>query len=380
MMTADDKMTIDEVYRYLRKMRPAYEQADQTEKGRMLDDMERVTGHHRKSLIRLLHGPLERHPRRQQRGRTYKVELTAQLARHGEVELTPSLKTQLATVGLTTVRERLRQFRRDQPQLPRRVPQSPNPFLQDIPMCRLPWNITTPGYFEVDLVHHCGSSSHGEYVHTLQMIDVASGWSERVALLGRSYRVVEDGLRRILARLPFPILGLHPDNGSEFFNHHLARFWAAYPHIEISRSRPYHKNDNRFVEQKNRSLVRYYLGDLRLDTVAQTQALERLYQPLWLFNNCFQPSLRLCSKETLPATDDHPGRIRRRHSALTPWQRISAAAVLAPELHDLLQLRIACTNPRTLHQQIQDLLAALFRLPPKASEIPENVFETLSDS
>lgn len=405
-MTTDDQMTIDEVYKYLRKMRPAYEQATQTQKGRMLDDMERVTGRHRKSLIRLLGGSLERHPRQRQRGRTYQadfdaalrciyesygricaerlhpklLELAAQLARHGEVDLTESLKAQLDTVGLTTVRQRLLQFRQDEPRIARSTPRSPNPFLQDVPMRRLPWDITTPGYFEVDLVHHCGASSHGEYVHTLQMVDVASGWSERVALLGRSYRVMEDGFRRILARLPFPILGLHPDNGSEFFNHHMARFWAAYPEIEISRSRPYHKNDNRFVEQKNSSLVRYYVGDIRLDTVAQTQALERLYQLLWLFNNCFQPSLRLSSKETLPATDDHPGRIRRHHTSLTPWQRICEAGVLDPEQHDLLHLRIEVTNPRTLHQQIQDQLDTLFQLPVKSSADPEDVFETLSES
>ncbi|MBN1139320.1 MAG: transposase family protein [Anaerolineae bacterium] len=406
MMTTDDKMTIDEAYKYLRKMRPAYEQANQTEKGRMLDDMERVTGRHRKSLIRLLHSPLERHPRQRQRGRTYQaefddalrriyesygrvcaerlhpnlVDLATQLAAHGEIDLTESLQAQLATVGLTTVRERLRQFRQDEPQRPRRTPRTPNPFLQDIPMRRLPWDISTPGYFEVDLVHHCGPSSHGEYVHTLQMIDVASGWSERVALLGRSYRVMEDGFRRILARLPFPILGLHPDNGSEFFNNHMARFWAAYPQIEISRSRPYQKNDNRFVEQKNSSLVRDYVGDIRLDTVAQTQALERLYQQLWLFNNCFQPTLRLSRKEILPDTDDHPGRIRRRYAALTPWRRICEADVLEPEQHAMPQLRSDVTNPRTLHQQIQDQLAVLFQLPTKSSEDPEDVFKTLSES
>jgi hypothetical protein len=406
MMTTDEKMTIDEVYKYLRMMRPQYEQSSQTEKGRMLNDMERVTGRHRKSLIRLLRGSLERHPRRQQRGRIYNADFDAALRRiyesygricaerlhpnltdlatklavHKELELTEPLKAQLATVGLTTVRERLRQFRQDEPQLPRRAPRSPNPFLQDIPMRRLPWDIPTPGYFEVDLVHHCGPSSHGEYVHTLQMVDVASGWSERVALLGRSYRVMEDGFRRILARLPFPILGLHPDNGSEFFNNHMARFWADYSQVEISRSRPYQKNDNRFVEQKNSSLVRYYVGDIRLDTVAQTQALERLYQQLWLFNNCFQPSLRLSSKETLPATDDQPGRIRRRHTALTPWQRICEADVLDPEQLDLLQLRIDVTNPRKLHQQIHDQLQALFELPAKTSEVPEDVFETLSAS
>jgi len=405
-MTTDDTMTIDEVYKYLRKMRSAYAEADQTKKGRMLDDMERVTGRHRKSLIRLLRGPLERCPRRQQRRRTYQADfdaalrriyesygcicaerlhpnltaLAAQLAKHDEVDLTPSLQAQLATVGLTTVRERLQRFRQDEPQLRRGAPRPPNPFLHDTPMQRLSWDIQTPGYFEVDLVHHCGSSSHGEYVHTLQLVDVASGWSERVALLGRSYRVVEDGFRRIVVRLPFPIRGLHPDNGSEFFNHHMARFWAAYPQIEISRSRPYHKNDNRFVEQKNRTLVRDYVGDIRLDTVAQTQALERLYQQLWLFNNCFQPCLRLCSKEALAATDDHPGRIRRHHTALTPWQRLCDADVLTPEQHDLLQTRIDITNPRTLHQQIQEQRVALFALSAKTSEDPENVFETLSQS
>lgn len=405
-MTTDDKMTIDEVYKYLRKMRPAYEQANQTQKGRMLDDMEQVTGRHRKSLIRLLHGPLERHSRQHQRGRTYKadfdaalrciyesygricaerlhpnlVDLAAQLAAHGEVDLTASLKAQLATVGLTTVQERLQQFRQDEPRIPRPAPRPSNPFLQDIPMCRLPGDIRCPGYFEVDLVHHCGPTSHGEYVHSLQMVDVASGWSERVALLGRSYRVMEDGFRRILARLPFPILGLHPDNGSEFFNSHMARFWAAYPQIEISRSRPYQKNDNRFVEQKNSSLVRYYVGNLRLDTVAQTQALERLYQQLWLFNNCFQPALRLSCKQTLPATDDHSERIRRRYTALTPWQRVCDAHVLDPQQRDRLQLRVDITNPRTLQQQIRDQLEALFQLPGKTSEDPEDVFETLSDS
>jgi hypothetical protein len=406
MMTTDDKMTIDEVYKYLRKMRPAYEKADQTQKGRMLDDMERVTGRHRKSLIRLLRGSLERQPRQRQRGRTYQADfddalrliyksygricaerlhpnlsdLAVQLTTHGELLLNESLQAQLATVGLTTVRERLRQFRQDEPLLPRTTPRSPNPFLQDIPMRRLPWDISTPGYFEVDLVHHCGASSHGEYVHTLQMIDVASGWSERVALLGRSYRVMEAGFRRILARLPFPLRGLHPDNGSEFFNQHMARFWAAYPEIEISRSRPYHKNDNRSVEQKNSSLVRYYVGDIRLDTVAQTQALERLYQQLWLFNNCFQPALRLSSKETLAATDDHPGRIRRRYTARTSWQRICDAGVLNPEQRDLLQVRIDITNPRCLYQQIEAQLDTLFRLPTKTSEDPEDVFETLSES
>ena len=101
--------------------------------------------------------------------------------------LTEKLKTQLAMVSLSTARDRLRQYRQDEPWTPRRPARSPNPFLQDIPMRRLPWDIDTPGYFEVDLVYHCGTFAHGEYVHTLQMIDVFSGWSEWITLLGRSF-------------------------------------------------------------------------------------------------------------------------------------------------------------------------------------------------
>jgi hypothetical protein len=308
------------------------------------------------------------------------LALAEQLATHGEVILTESLKEQLASVSLTTVAQRLQRLRQDEPQKPRQVPRSPNPFLQDIPMKRLPWDIAEPGYFEVDLVHHCGASSHGEYVHTLQLIDVFSGWSERIALLGRSYRVMEDGFRRVLARVPFPIRGLHPDNGSEFFNSHMQRFWTSHPEVEFSRSRPYHKNDNRFVEQKNSSLVRVYVGDMRLDTVAHTQALDRIYQLLWLFNNCFQPTLRLVGKETLPAADGHSARIRRHHTARTAWQRLCDTHACAPQQQALLQLRIEATNPRVLHDQIDALCHALFQLPGKSSEAPENVFDTLTES
>ena len=363
-----------------------------------------ITDRNRDYLIHLLKEPLKRRPRQRQRTRTYKadfdrslriiyesygricaerlqpnlLQLAEQLAHHRELKLTDKLKKQLATVSLSTVRNRLRQPRQDEPWKPRRPQRKRNPLLQDIPMQRLPWDIDTPGYFEVDLVHHCGSSAHGEYVHTLQMIDVFSGWSERVAILERSLRVVEAGFLRILDRVPFTILGIHPDNGSEFFNHNMLRFWKDYPQIELSRSRPYHKNDNRFVEQKNSSLVRAYIGDIRLDTVDQTLALERIFRRLWLFNNCFQPVLRLTTKKYIPAQDGHPARTQRRHSAHTPWHRLCDADVLSPEQHDLLQLRIDSTNPRILHRQIHADLDALFLLPCKSTDLPENVFDTLS--
>jgi IS30 family transposase len=151
-------------------------------------------------------------------------------------------------------------------------------------MRRIPWDTREPGHFEVDLVHHCGASAHGEYVHTLQLIDVATGWSERTAVLGRSQAAMEAGFRTVLARLPFAIHELHPDNGSEFFNAHMLRFFGeTITGLTLSRSRPYHKTDNRFVEQKNATLVRQYLGFVRLDTPEQ----------LTLANQLCEASMRL---------------------------------------------------------------------------------------
>ena len=134
-------------------------------------------------------------------------------------------------------------------------------------MRRIPWDESVPGHFETDTVHHCGISASGQYVHSFQMIDVATGWSECVGVLGRSYLVIQDGFQRIEKRLPFPILEIHPDNGQEFLNAHLLHFWKerAKP-LDLSRSRPYHKHDNRFVEENNFSQVRAYLGYNRLDT------------------------------------------------------------------------------------------------------------------
>ena len=402
-MAVAEKMTLDEVYKYLRLLKPRYLEADRAGKSALLDEMEAVTGRHRKSLIRRLQVGLQRMPRQRERERTYKsdvdaalrviwesydgicaerlqpnlVALAEQLAQHNELELSAALKAQLAEIGLTTVRERLRQLRQAEPQL-RRVSRPPNQSLADVPMRRLAWNTAVPGNFEVDLVFHCGSEARGEFGYTLQMIDICTGWSERVALLGRSYRVMEDGFRSILARVPFPVLQIHPDNGSEFFNSHLRAFWAQYPHIELSRSRPYQKNDNRFVEQKNSSLVRDYVGDIRLDTVAQIQALNAIYGKLWLYNNTFQPSLRLVEKTYLPATEEHPARLKRKYTALTPWQRLCTAEVTESEVRQLLQLRIDLTNPRQLRQDIYAALAQLFALPCAAPEQVENVFETLA--
>jgi len=282
-MPDQDAMTIDERRKYLRIVRPRYKKADRQGRGALLDEMQQVTGLERKTLIRLMGGSLERQPRKRQRGRTYGAEvddalrviaesydhicaerlqpnlpvMAQQLAAHGELRMSPGLLEQLAEISVPTVRRILQRIAQDEPHLPRRRPEPANQATRDVPMRRIPRDEMQSGHFEVDLVHHCGPDTGGTYVHTLQMIDVATGWSERVAVLGRGYLAMQDAFQRILARLPFPVLELHPDNGSEFFNAHLLKFWGErVQHAELSRSRPWHKNDNRFVEQKNSSLIR----------------------------------------------------------------------------------------------------------------------------
>jgi len=397
-------MDINERLKYLRIMRKRYMRADRDGRGRLLDEMEQVCGLHRKTLIRRLHGELERRPRRRQRGRTYGCEvddalrviaesfdyigaerlgpnlvwMAKSLASHGELEVSAALLEQLKQISIPTVRRILQRVSRDDPRLPQRGPERANQLTRDIPTRVIPWDEQEPGHLEADLVHHGGRTSAGVYIHTVQLIDVATGWSERVAVLGRGYLPMKDGFARILRRLPFPVLEIHPDNGSEFFNAHLLAFWAEkIQGLRLSRSRPFHKNDNRFVEQKNSTLVRAYLGDYRLDTVAQCRLLNTLYDQMWLYYNLFQPVMRLREKSSAKRADGTSLVRRRYDQARTPFDRLCATtAIHADRRIELERLRDR-TNPRQLRREIEDGLAQLLALPCAVPGTVENVLDTL---
>jgi hypothetical protein len=246
-------------------------------------------------------------------------------------------------------------------------------------MCRLPWNLTVPGHFEADLVHHCGPTAAGEYICTLQMIDVATGWSERRAILGRGYVVMSDAFRSILARLPFPVREIHPDNGSEFLNGHMLSFWGKLVQgVTISRSRPYHKNDNPRVEQKNSTLVRAYLGYERLDTVDQVLAVNRLYDKMWTYYNLFQPVMHLVGKDII-REEGQPTRVKRRHDiARTPFDRLCETDAILPAHRERLQAFRESINPRRLRQEIDADIKHIFTLPRAQLDSTQNVYLTLA--
>jgi hypothetical protein len=391
-MPTEERMTVNERRKYLTLMKSRYQQASRSQQSALLTEMEQVTGLHRKSLLRLLHAPsLERKKRNRGRSRTYGLATeqvillvwesldyicaerltpallsTAQhLARFGSVRLTAQVAEQLGQISEATVTRLLRKYRSRKQRLPQKGPERANQVRKPIAMKRIPWETSEPGHFEVDLVHHGGESSEGIYAHTLQMIDVATGWSERVAVLGRGQQAMEAGFRRILARLPVPVKELHPDNGSEFFNQHLVRFWGeAITGLTLSRSRPYQKNDNRFVEQKNATLVRQYFGPIRLDTPDQVQAMNTLYEKMWLYYNFFQPVLHLQEKI---CQDDRV--LRHWDQAQTPYQRLLATATLSKEQQTQLQALYEQTNPLLLHQEIYALLDALWQTPAATSGV-----------
>src|SRR6266566_1951075 len=378
-----EEMTIDERRKYVKLMAMRYQKGTRKERSQLLTEMEQVTSLHRKHLIRLLHGAsLERKKRQTPRKRTYGLEIervvlrvwesldyicaerltptlvktATHLATFGVLLLTAEVESQLATISVATVERMLRKHRSRKVRLSRPGPRRANQVTKDVPMKRIPWQTSEPGHFEVDLVHHSGDSTLGEYAHTLQLIDVATGWIERVMLAGRSYQAMREAFEQVNQRLPFAIKELHPDNGPEFFNWHLVRYWKEkVSGVHLSRSRPYHKNDNRNVEQKNDTLVRQYFGTLRLETPEQITAGNRLYEQMWVYYNLFQPVMHLVAKTVVD------GKVRRSwDEAKTPFERLQASGVLSQAQQQRLQALYEQTNPWHLREAIYEGLALLW--------------------
>jgi len=401
-MSETEAMNIDERRKYIHKMWGRYRQSKKLDKGRLLDEIEAVTGMHRKAIIRLLNGRLSRKKRSRERGREYGVEVSnavrviarsldypcaerlqpnlmwmaQHLQTHGELRIGKEDQEKLERISVSTLKRMLKLVRRSESKLATQLPRRPqnNSLRKQYPMSKIAWDIAEVGHFEVDLVHHGGESAVGEYIHTLHMLDIATGWSEIVAVFGRSYRVMADGFDHILARLPFEVQEIHPDNGVEFFNQNLLRYWKEKaPDLQLSRSRPYQKNDNRFVEENNHSLIRAYIGHDRLDTQAQLKVLRQLHEKLWLYHNFFQPVMRLQEKEYVS-----PLQYRRKYDrAKTPFDRLKEKNILKENIQLQLEALRDQTNPMTLRSQIDALISHLLSLPPLDHDETVNVFETL---
>jgi hypothetical protein len=289
-------------------------------------------------------------------------EYVAALERHGELLLDGETRRLLLSLSPATADRRLKRARaRSRPHGLSTT--KPGTLLkQAIPVRTFAdWDDAQPGFTEVDLVAHCGGSTRGEYLNSLDMIDVKTRWTEFVPLINRSQATVTAAVDACRQRLPYPLLGLDSDNGGEFINDNLKRYCERHK-ITFTRCRPYKKNDQAYIEQKNWTAIRQTVGYDRYEGQAPCDQLRALYEPLRLYINFFQPVMVLVSKER------HGAKVKRRYDqAKTPYQRVLDAPEVADEVKQRLRQQYATLNPAALLRQIQNHLEALWKLANKSA-------------
>jgi hypothetical protein len=349
-------------WEYLRAIYGRYRVAGRKAKQVILTEFCANTGYHRKYAIRLLNGPRPEQRRRRtqrRRGWTYHQETLGILTAVWEAAGYPwsvRLKA-LLPLWMPWIRKRFRMQAEIEQQLlaisPRQMDRrleaqktqrrrriygrtKPGYLLKhQIPVKTDRWDVATPGFTEVDLVSHSGNAASGEFAHTLNVTDIHTTWTESRAVLGRGEEAVQRALNEIATVLPFPLLGVDSDNGSEFINWHL-QAWCQSQRIQMTRGRPYKKDDNAHVEQKNWTHVRKLLAWDRYDTPEAVAAMNDLYgQELRLWLNLFLPSVKLVKKARVGS------KLRRVYDAArTPLERVRQCAQADPEkLAQLEQLR-----------------------------------------
>ena len=367
---------------YLARMRERYVLAtNKAAKSRLVDEVCEVTGYHRKAVIRLLRRPTTKRRRRPGRPIQYGPVVVGMLRRIWEAAgypwsvrlkallpiwlpwairrwpLADDVAVRLRTMSPRQIDRALRPFKKE---LRKRQYGRTKPgtlLKHQIPLKTDRWDVQVPGFTEIDLVAHSGDRADGEFIHSLNLTDIHTTWVETRAVLGKSQHFVQEALEHLRQQLPFRLQGIDSDNGSEFINHHLHRY-CANQDIQFTRGRPYKKDDNAHIEQKNWTHVRKLLGYLRYDSDPALTAINALYEDLRLLQNLCLPSVKLIEKTRVGA------RIRRRYDApRTPLERVEACAAAAdPEkLRALRHLR-ARLNPFVLAQRIDRQLADVYRL------------------
>jgi hypothetical protein len=293
------------------------------------------------------------------------------LERHEHLHLTEECRSQLLSMSAATA-DRLLHSQRKRGQHGLSTTRAGTLLKQQIPIRTFQeWEETRPGFLEADLVAHCGTGIEGGYLYTLTLTDVATGWTECLPLLYRSQETVLAALQQARLLFPFPILGIDTDNGGEFINEAVI-VYCEQAHITFTRGRPYLKNDQCFVEQKNGAIVRQVVGYDRLIGEHTYRQLTELYRALRLYVNCFQPSMKLLSKLR------EGKKVRYVYDpAKTPLQRLLLSGVQpAQKQQELTEVAQALDPIRLLHQ-LEQLQQAVFRC---AAGCPPFLSSPLSDS
>jgi len=363
-------------------IRPRYRRAKKAEKQQILDEFVAATLYHRKYAIRVLNQAGGRkHPKKRGRQKIYQGEVVVVLEqiweicgqicskrlhpflpemlkvleRTGELQISAETKALLLQMSRPTIDRCLKRARQTHPHGLSTT--KPGTLLKKAIPVRTytPWDEEKPGFMEIDLVAHCGETAEGQFVNTLTCTDISTGWTECLPVFPRNKQTVFEAIKAMRTRLPFQLLGLDSDNGSEFINDLLFHY-CEYQNITFTRSRPYKKNDQAHVEQKNWSIVRRLIGYDRFETQAQYLLLQSIYENLRFYSNFFQPVLKLISKEKMDNRS-----IKRYDIAATPYQRVQASKDIPMEAKVLLANLYVRLNPVKLRTTIDQMVDQLWK-------------------
>jgi hypothetical protein len=379
------------IMEYAQALRSRYFGALREEKGKMLDEFTKVTGLHRKAAIRLLNRPSQsRAVKRRGRPRKYGTgvvealkavweasdrvcskrlqpfipEMVKVLREHNELWVDTSVEAQLCRISPSTIDRVLQPCRQVGGRRGLTTTRPGNLLKSSIPIRTFTdWQENKPGFMEVDLVAHCGESTEGFYLNTLCAVDVFSGWTECVPVWGKGQQRVRSAVHRMRQRLPFTLLGVDSDNGSEFINQCFYTY-CRQEKLTFTRSRSYKKNDSCHVEQKNRNIVRRLVGYDRYISKTAYQCLERFYYLVRLYMNFFQPTLKLLDK-TRSGAKVH----KVYETARTPYQRLLKSTVLGESKRAEMATTYRGLNPTQLLKQINSNLEQLWQLAQRPSSL-----------
>lgn len=379
---------------YLAEVRKEYGRTDASGRRRLLDEAEKRTGYNRKYLIRTLNresAPQLVRSRRQRRRAHYGAavmtalvelwdifeqpcgqrlaavlrEQVDRLRQWGELRCSDKVAAQLKEISASSIDRLLRREKRVRLLRRNRNPNMHRLIYQKVPVkVAAEWDTNEIGNVQVDFVAHCGRSTGGDFIHTISAVDIATNWWEGEAIAVRSQHATKEGLNHMRPRFPFRLRELHPDNDSALVNN-LLLDWCREQRIQLSRSRPYQKNDNAWVEQKNWTHVRKVVGYRRFDTTSELRLLNEIYAVLRLYKNFFLPTIKLLSKTRVE------GRIKRTYDQpRTPYQRVMGSRQIDRKTKQQLGAIYDALNPAELQRQLAELREQLADRSAAKSEIP----------
>jgi hypothetical protein len=352
-----------------------YHAATRIEKKKILDEFIKVTGFHRKHAIRALKRHSGNRSEPAQRARIYdEAAVTAltilweaadricgkrlkeaiptlvdAMERHGHLQLEPEVRSRVLAMSAATMDRVLKPARDTGKQGRRRSGINNTPLRKSIAVRTFSdWNDPPPGFFEMDMVAHCGKSVAGSHAHSLVLTDIASGWTEGAAMVVREQTLITLTVEEVRLKLPFPMLGLDVDNDSAFINETVVDYCKDRK-LELTRSRAYKKNDQAWIEQKNGSVVRRMVGYGRLEGVAATTALGELHDVVRLYVNFFQPSFKLKSKIREGAKV-----AKKYYLPATPYERLLANDRVTNACKEQLRQTFCTLDPVQLLNQIRE--------------------------